>query len=83
MKTQLITLGLIGLFFNSCTENNNSDKKNITEDNLLIIMEQKNNIAEFEVIEEELQTIIEQESNVAEIEIVEEKLQANTKHKNK
>ncbi|MBC2844950.1 hypothetical protein [Winogradskyella flava] len=83
MKTQLITLGLIGLFFYSCSENNNSDKKNITEDNLQTITEHKSNVAEIEIAEEELQTIVEQKSNVAEIEIVEEELQTITEQKNK
>lgn len=83
MKTQLITLGLICLFFYSCSENNNSDKKIITEDKLQTISEQKSNIAEIEIVEEKLQTILEQKSNNAEIEIVEEHTQTISEQKNK
>lgn len=83
MRKQFVILGLIGLFFYSCSENNNSDKKIITEDNLQTITEKKSNVAEIEIVVEELQTITEQKNNVAEIEIVEKKTQIITEQKNK
>ena len=64
MKTKLITLGLIGLFFYSCIENSESDEKVATEDNLITITEEKSNTIGIEIVEEELQTAKEQKSNI-------------------
>ncbi|WP_400078759.1 hypothetical protein [Winogradskyella sp. R77965] len=82
MKTKLITLGLIGLFFYSCLEKNDSDKKVATEGNLQTITEQKSNTTEIEIVEEELQTITEQKSNIDK-EVIIEKLETITEQQEK
>jgi hypothetical protein len=62
MKLKIITLALISIFFYSCSEKNNSNKKEEIE----TITEQKNNVHEL-ITEEKLETITEQKNNSVKI----------------
>jgi hypothetical protein len=76
MKLKIITFALIGVFFYSCSEKNNSNKK----EEIKTITEQKNNVPEL-ITEEKTETITVEKSNVPES-ITKEKLETITEQKN-